>query len=60
VKRDIDLLNIPKAMEVMARQSVNSGLPFNNKTLGDIEAKDKRIYEDLRKGTAKVRIFLDV
>lgn len=59
MRRDIDLLNIPKALEVMAQQSVNNGLPLSNKTLSGIEAKDKRIYEDIRKGTARVHIFKD-
>lgn len=59
MRRDIDLLNIPKAMEVMAQQSVNNGLPLNNKTLNGIEAKDRRIYEELRKGTPRVHIFKD-
>lgn len=59
MKRDIDLQKIPAALDAMAKQSVNKGLPFNNRTLNEIEAKDLRIYEDLRKGTARVRIFKD-
>lgn len=60
MKRDIDLLNIPKAMEVSAQQAVNKGLPLGTTTLKGLEAKDKRLYEDLRKGTARVHIFKDV
>ena len=59
MKRDIDLQKIPAALDAMAKQSVNKGLPFNNRTLNEIEAKDMRIYEGLRKGTARVRIFKD-
>ena len=57
MKRDIDLLNIKKALEVSAQQSVNKNLPFQSRTLGELEAKDIRIYECIRKGTARVRIF---
>ena len=59
MKRDIDLQKIPAALDAMAKQSVNKGLPFNNRTLNEIEAKDMRIYKGLRKGTARVRIFKD-
>ena len=57
MKRDIDLLNIKKALEVSAQQSVNKNLPFQSRTLGELEAKDIRICEGIRKGTARLRIF---
>ena len=59
MKRDIQLQKIPASLDAGAKQAVNKGLPFHNRTLNEIEAKDLRIYEGLRKGTAKVRIFKD-
>ncbi|MDD5486105.1 MAG: hypothetical protein PHW65_00925 [Dehalococcoidales bacterium] len=57
MKRDIDIQKIPAALDASAKQAVNKGLPFGNRTLNEIEAKDMRIYEDLRKGTAHVKIY---
>jgi len=57
MKRDIDLQKIPASLEAGAKQAVNKGLPFHNRTLNEIEAKDLRIYEELRKGTARVKVF---
>jgi hypothetical protein len=58
MKRDIDIQKILASLDSLARNSVNKGLPFNNRTLGEMEAKDLRIHEDLRKGTAKVKVFI--
>jgi hypothetical protein len=59
MKRDIDLQRIPTAIGETAKSSVNKGLPIDNKTLSEIEEKDTKLYESLRKGTAKLRIFRD-
>lgn len=57
MKRDIELQKIPASLEAGAKKAVNKGLPFNNRTLNEIEGRDMRIYENLRKGTARVKVW---
>ncbi len=59
MKRDIDIEKIPQAIGEIAKKAVNKGLPLDNRTLREIEETDAKLYESLRKGTAKVRIFKD-
>jgi len=56
-KRELQTKRLMTSIKVISNEGINKGLPFNNKTLGGIEVKDLNIYEDLRTGNLKVRIF---
>lgn len=57
MKRDIDLQKLKTSLEINAKQSINKGLPFDNRTLGEIEARDVKIYTLLRQGTVRIKIW---
>ena len=56
-KRDIDIQRVPKALNAGARAAVNRGLPVGNQTLSEIQARELGLAAELRKGTARVRVF---
>ena len=56
-KRDIDLQRVPKALNAGARVAINRGLPVGNQTLSEIQARELGLAAELRKGTARVRVF---
>ena len=58
-KREIDLQRVPKALNAGARAAVNRGLPLGNQTLSEIQARELGLAAELRKGTARVRVFKD-
>ncbi len=57
--REIDLQKMPKSINIAAANAVNKGLPYGNKTLGEIENKDLQVFKDFRQGTSNVVVFKD-
>ncbi len=56
-KRDITLQRMPEMLSDAAKAKVNRGMPFGNRTLSEMEARELGLAGDLRRGAVAMRVF---